>query len=120
MQVHRARIRGASNDVAVKVTLMSKYFLFCILSKCFLFRLSALTMQVCAEQVQHPGAHELMMTDIRNHKYFASFLQRFDVHFDLISILEELEEQVLYFPFSLFRCLTLEAFLLTLLSFIAD
>lgn len=55
----------------------------------------------CGEQVQHPGAHELMMTDIRNHKYFARFLQRFDVHFDLISILEELEEQVLYFPFSL-------------------
>jgi aarF domain-containing kinase len=63
-QVHRARIRGASNDVAVKV--------------------------------QHPGAHELMMTDIRNHKYFASFLQRFDVQFDLISILEELEEQIEY------------------------
>ncbi|KAG0589957.1 hypothetical protein KC19_1G059800 [Ceratodon purpureus] len=61
-QVHRARIKGASNDVAVKV--------------------------------QHPGAHELMMTDIRNQKVFASFLQRFDVQFDLISILDELEEQV--------------------------
>lgn len=38
-----------------------------------------------------------MMTDIRNQKVFASFLQRFDVQFDLISILDELEEQVLAF-----------------------
>lgn len=37
------------------------------------------------------------MTDIRNQKVFASFLQRFDVQFDLISILDELEEQVYFF-----------------------
>lgn len=61
-QVHRARLKGATNDVAVKV--------------------------------QHPQAYELMMIDIRNQKVFASFLQRFDVPFDLISILDELEEQV--------------------------
>lgn len=45
-------------------------------------------------QVQHPGAHELMMTDIRNQKMFAAFLQRFDVQFDILSILDELEHQV--------------------------
>ncbi|KAH8959178.1 hypothetical protein BDL97_06G066500 [Sphagnum fallax] len=61
-QVHRARVRGATKDVAVKV--------------------------------QHPGAHELMMTDIRNQKMFAAFLQRFDVQFDILSILDELEHQV--------------------------
>ncbi|CAM6010856.1 unnamed protein product [Sphagnum balticum] len=61
-QVHRARVRGTTNDVAVKV--------------------------------QHPGAHELMMTDIRNQKIFAAFLQRFDIQFDLLSFLDELEHQV--------------------------
>ena len=35
-----------------------------------------------------------MMTDIRNQKVFASYLQRADVQFDLLSILEELEQQV--------------------------
>ncbi|KAL2612142.1 hypothetical protein R1flu_023834 [Riccia fluitans] len=49
-----------------------------------------------AVKVQHPGAHELMMTDIRNQKIFAHFLQRFDLHFDLMSIMEELEQQVEY------------------------
>ncbi|KAL3683191.1 hypothetical protein R1sor_001213 [Riccia sorocarpa] len=63
-QVHRARVKGAKNDVAVKV--------------------------------QHPGAHDLMMTDIRNQKIFAHFLQRFDLQFDLISVLDELEQQVEY------------------------
>jgi hypothetical protein len=35
-----------------------------------------------------------MMTDIRNQKMFAAFLQRFDVQFDILSILDELEHQV--------------------------
>ncbi len=35
-----------------------------------------------------------MMTDIRNQKIFAAFLQRFDIQFDLLSFLDELEHQV--------------------------
>eukprot|EP00250_Pteridium_aquilinum_P017177 c23492_g1_i1 orf=528-2114(+) len=61
-QVHRARIKGAKNDVAVKV--------------------------------QHPGVEELMMTDIRNLKAFAAFLERYDMKFDMLSVVDELEEQV--------------------------
>ncbi|XP_024524906.1 uncharacterized protein LOC9654680 [Selaginella moellendorffii] len=61
-QVHRARLKGRSTDVAVKV--------------------------------QHPGAEELMMTDISNQKTFGAFLQRFDVKFDLVSAVDELEQQV--------------------------
>eukprot|EP00249_Psilotum_nudum_P007120 c20317_g1_i3 orf=183-1103(+) len=60
-QVHRARVKGSTRDVAVKV--------------------------------QHPGVEELMMTDIRNLKAFAAFLQRFDIKFDLLSITDELEDQ---------------------------
>ncbi|CAM6105645.1 unnamed protein product [Calypogeia fissa] len=63
-QVHKARLRGGSSDVAVKV--------------------------------QHPGAHELMMTDIRNQKLFAQVLQKTDLKLDLVSIMEELEAQVEY------------------------
>eukprot|EP00249_Psilotum_nudum_P007119 c20317_g1_i2 orf=183-1424(+) len=63
-QVHRARVKGSTRDVAVKV--------------------------------QHPGVEELMMTDIRNLKAFAAFLQRFDIKFDLLSITDELEDQVQY------------------------
>ncbi|KAJ7524682.1 hypothetical protein O6H91_17G016100 [Diphasiastrum complanatum] len=63
-QVHRARLKGAGSDVAVKV--------------------------------QHPGSEELMMTDIRNQKAFAALLQRFDVKFDLLSVIDELEQQVEY------------------------
>lgn len=47
-----------------------------------------------AVKVQHPGAHELMMTDIRNQKLFAHILQKTDLKFDLVSIMEELEAQV--------------------------
>lgn len=61
-QVHRARIKGAKRDVAVKV--------------------------------QHPGVEELMMTDIRNLRAFAAFVERFDVKFDMMSVVNEVEEQV--------------------------
>eukprot|EP00250_Pteridium_aquilinum_P021819 c25236_g1_i1 orf=1890-3506(+) len=47
-----------------------------------------------AVKVQHPGVQELMMTDIRNLKAFAAFVRRFDVKFDMLSVLDELEEQV--------------------------
>ncbi|CAM6128703.1 unnamed protein product [Calypogeia fissa] len=63
-QVHKARLKGGTSDVAVKV--------------------------------QHPGAHELMMTDIRNQKLFARVLQKTDLKFDLVSVMEELEAQVEY------------------------
>ena len=46
------------------------------------------------KQVQHPGAEELMLTDICNLRTFAAFLQRFDLKFDLLSVIDELEEQV--------------------------
>lgn len=61
-QVHRAKLRGSNDYVAVKV--------------------------------QHPGVQELMMTDICNLKAFAAFVRRFDVKFDMLSVLHELEEQV--------------------------
>jgi aarF domain-containing kinase len=63
-QVHRARIKGATSDVAVKV--------------------------------QHPGVQELMMTDIRNLKTFAAYLQKTDIKFDLVSVVQEVEKQVDY------------------------
>ncbi|XP_077253039.1 uncharacterized protein LOC143892357 isoform X3 [Tasmannia lanceolata] len=63
-QVHRARVRGAKNDVAVKV--------------------------------QHPGVQDLMMTDIRNMKAFALYLQKTDIKFDLFSVTKEIEKQVGY------------------------
>ncbi|MCO5578818.1 hypothetical protein L7F22_032665 [Adiantum nelumboides] len=61
-QVHRARIKGAKKDVAVKV--------------------------------QHPGIEELMMTDIHNIRAFAALIRRFDLKFDTMSVVDELEEQV--------------------------
>lgn len=35
-----------------------------------------------------------MMTDIRNQRAFAGFLQLFDVKFDLVTVVDELEAQV--------------------------
>ena len=49
---------------------------------------------VFLKQVQHPGAEELMMTDIRNLRAFAAFVRRFDLKFDMLSVINELEEQV--------------------------
>ncbi|CAN6449240.1 unnamed protein product [Victoria cruziana] len=49
-----------------------------------------------AVKVQHPGVQELMMTDIRNLRAFATFLQNTDVKFDLISVTSEIEKQVGY------------------------
>ncbi|XP_006852140.2 uncharacterized protein slr0889 isoform X2 [Amborella trichopoda] len=63
-QVHKARIRGAKDDVAVKV--------------------------------QHPGVQHLMMTDIRNLRAFALYLQNTDINFDIVSITTEIEKQVGY------------------------
>ncbi|KAH9290786.1 hypothetical protein KI387_034903, partial [Taxus chinensis] len=63
-QVHRARIKGEKNDVAVKV--------------------------------QHPGVQELMMTDIHNLKSFAAYLQKTELKFDLVSVVQEIEKQVGY------------------------
>jgi predicted unusual protein kinase regulating ubiquinone biosynthesis (AarF/ABC1/UbiB family) len=45
-------------------------------------------------QVQHPGVQELMMTDIRNLKTFAAYLQKTDIKFDLVSVVQEVEKQV--------------------------
>ena len=56
------------------------------------------------KQVQHPGAEELMMTDIRNLRTFAAFLQRFDLKFDLLSVIDELEEQVYSLIISMHFC----------------
>lgn len=61
-QVHRARIKGAKRDVAVKV--------------------------------QHPGVEALMMSDIRNLRAFSALVRRFDLKFDTMSVVDELEEQV--------------------------
>ncbi|KAH7302577.1 hypothetical protein KP509_23G078000 [Ceratopteris richardii] len=61
-QVHRARLKGAKKDVAVKV--------------------------------QHPGVEVLMMNDIRNLRTFAALVQCFDLKFDVLSAVDELEEQV--------------------------
>lgn len=47
-----------------------------------------------AVKVQHPGSEALMMQDLRNHRNFAAFLQKFELPFDLLSVLAELEHQV--------------------------
>ncbi|KAH7295242.1 hypothetical protein KP509_27G039200 [Ceratopteris richardii] len=47
-----------------------------------------------AVKIQHPGVEGLMMTDIRNLRTFAAFVQKFDVKFDMLSIINELEDQV--------------------------
>ncbi|THG08273.1 hypothetical protein TEA_023880 [Camellia sinensis var. sinensis] len=44
-------------------------------------------------QVQHPGVQDLMMTDIRNLKAFALYIQKTDIKFDLHSIAKEMEKQ---------------------------
>jgi predicted unusual protein kinase regulating ubiquinone biosynthesis (AarF/ABC1/UbiB family) len=49
---------------------------------------------VFLKQVQHPGAEKLMMTDIRNLRTFAALVRRFDLKFDMLSVVDELEEQV--------------------------
>ncbi|KAK1266223.1 putative ABC1 protein [Acorus gramineus] len=49
-----------------------------------------------AVKVQHPGVHELMMTDIHNLQSFVLFLQKTDIKFDLFSPAKELEKQIGY------------------------
>ena len=45
------------------------------------------------KQVQHPGVQELMMTDIQNLKSFAAYLQKTELKFDLVSVVQEIEKQ---------------------------
>ncbi|XP_028082853.1 uncharacterized aarF domain-containing protein kinase 1-like isoform X3 [Camellia sinensis] len=45
-------------------------------------------------KVQHPGVQDLMMTDIRNLKAFALYIQKTDIKFDLHSIAKEMEKQI--------------------------
>ncbi|AQK98918.1 Protein kinase [Zea mays] len=47
-----------------------------------------------AVKVQHPGAEQLMMVDIRNMQAMALFLQKHDLNFDLFSATKEMEKQV--------------------------
>lgn len=47
-------------------------------------------------KVQHPGVQDLMMTDIRNLKAFALYMQKTDIKFDLYSITKEMEKQIGY------------------------
>ncbi|KAM3334225.1 hypothetical protein ACQJBY_024329 [Aegilops geniculata] len=49
-----------------------------------------------AVKVQHPGAEQLMMVDIRNMQAFALFLQKYDINFDLFSATKEMEKQICY------------------------
>lgn len=64
---------------------------------CAIFSLDCLFLVlICNNQVQHPGVQELMMTDICNLKAFAAFVRRFDVKFDMLSVLHELEEQACF------------------------
>ncbi|XP_057817179.1 uncharacterized protein LOC131030391 isoform X3 [Cryptomeria japonica] len=49
-----------------------------------------------AVKVQHPGVQELMMTDIQNLKSFAAYLQKTELKFDLVSVVQEIEKQVGY------------------------
>ncbi|KAK3166258.1 hypothetical protein QOZ80_1AG0043440 [Eleusine coracana subsp. coracana] len=49
-----------------------------------------------AVKVQHPGAEQLMMVDIRNMQAFAQFLQKYDINFDLFSATKEMEKQICY------------------------
>ncbi|CAN6464287.1 unnamed protein product [Victoria cruziana] len=48
-----------------------------------------------AVKVQHPGVKDLMMTDIRNLRSFATFLQK-EIKFDVVSVTYEIEKQVGY------------------------
>lgn len=47
-------------------------------------------------KVQHPGIHDLMMTDIRNLQAFAFYMQKTDIKFDLCSLMKEMEKQIGY------------------------
>ncbi|KAJ0950568.1 putative ABC-type Cd(2+) transporter [Helianthus annuus] len=47
-------------------------------------------------KVQHPGVQELMMTDLRNLKAFAVFIQKADIKFDFFSVCKEMEKQIGY------------------------
>ncbi|KAK1363238.1 AarF domain-containing kinase [Heracleum sosnowskyi] len=49
-----------------------------------------------AVKVQHPGVQDLMMTDLRNLKAFALYMQKTDIKFDLYSITKEMEKQIGY------------------------
>lgn len=48
--------------------------------------------------MQHPGVQDLMMTDLRNLKAFALYMQKTDIKFDLYSITKEMEKQVILVP----------------------
>lgn len=45
-------------------------------------------------QVQYPGAERVMMSDLRNLKTLAWFLQKFELNFDILSSLKELSKQI--------------------------
>lgn len=47
-----------------------------------------------ALQVQYPGAEGVMMSDLRNLKVLAWFLQKFELDFDILSSLRELSKQI--------------------------
>lgn len=50
--------------------------------------------RLCANQVQYPGAERVMMSDLRNLKVLAWFLQKFELNFDILSSLKELSKQI--------------------------
>lgn len=45
-------------------------------------------------QVQYPGAERVMMSDLRNLRALAWFLQKFELNFDILSSLRELSKQI--------------------------
>ena len=45
-------------------------------------------------QVQYPGAERVMMSDLRNLKALAWFLQKFELNFDILSSIKELSRQI--------------------------
>ncbi|CAN0194323.1 unnamed protein product [Ectocarpus sp. 12 AP-2014] len=47
-----------------------------------------------AVKVQYPGAERVMMSDLRNLKILAWFLQKFELNFDILSSLKELSRQI--------------------------
>ncbi|CAM9798469.1 unnamed protein product, partial [Hapterophycus canaliculatus] len=47
-----------------------------------------------AVKVQYPGAERVMMSDLRNLKVLAWFLQKFELNFDILSSLKELSKQI--------------------------
>ncbi|KAG4943173.1 hypothetical protein JHK84_047252 [Glycine max] len=76
-QVHRARLKGDTGDVVVKVNEPNKPNGF-------------------EMPVQHPGIQDLMMTDIHNLQAFALYMQKTDIKFDLYSVTKEMEKQIGY------------------------